>query len=456
MSLGRQLAEFVANASFDSLPPEAVVQAKRALLDTLGVALAGSREEAARILAERALADGGGGEASVLGWGFRAPAAGAALVNGTAAHALDFDDVSMSMRGHPSAPLLPAVLATAEETRASGAEALLAFVLGFEVAAKMGGLLGARHYDLGWHATSTLGTLGAAAASARLRGLCAERTLAALGIAASMASGLRANFGTMTKPLHAGLAARNGVQAAALAAAGLTAAEDALEAADGFVAAFSGETAPETTLRPLGQPFDIVSPGVAQKLYPCCYATHRAIDAAIELAAGIDPAAIASVRVDAGRGTLLPLIVRAPQTGLEGKFSLEYCVATALLDGAVSVRSFSDAAVARPEVQRLLERIEVVEDVEPRPNFLENWARVRLALADGSVHEKRVDVPRGDPRRPLTWDELTAKFLDCSLPVLGPDQARSVIDTIKGLEELPDVRVLTAALAGKTTSKATS
>jgi len=283
MTLSSELAEFVAGTEFESLPPEAVTQAKRAILDTLGVALAGCREEGPAIVAEQARRTGGAQEAMVLGRPFRAPAAEAALVNGTSAHALDFDDVNFSMRGHPSAPLLPAVLATADAAGASGARLLLAFVLGVEVEAKLGRLMGGRHYALGWHPTSTLGPLGAAAACAKLLGLDAERTQAALGIAASMASGVRANFGTMTKPLHVGLAARNGVQVAALAAARFTASDEALDADDGFVSAFLAEPPRDDRhLDGLGQPYDIVSPGLGQKLYPCCYVTHRAIDAAID------------------------------------------------------------------------------------------------------------------------------------------------------------------------------
>ena len=450
MTLSNQLAEFVAGTKFESLPPEAVIQAKRAILDTLGVALAGCREEAPSTVAEQARRAGGAGETTLLGWPFRAPAAEAALVNGTSAHALDFDDVNVSMRGHPSAPLLPAVLATAETADGSGSELLLAFVLGVEVEAKLGRLMGGRHYALGWHPTSTLGTLGAAAACAKLLGLDRERTRAALGIAASMACGVRANFGTMTKPLHVGLAARNGVQAAALAAARFTASDEALDADDGFVSAFLAEPPKDDRhLDGLGQPYDIVSPGLGQKLYPCCYATHRAVDAAIELAGGVAAADIASVRIHVSRGTLMPLNDRRPQTGLEGKFSLAYCTAAALVDGAVRISSFTDDAVRRPDVSRLLDATEVVEDQEPQSNPLAAWAELRLALADGSDRSLRVDVPKGDPRRPLTWDELAAKFRDCAAPLLQPEEAAQVIETIERLDRLQDVRQLTAILAGE-------
>ena len=225
----RRLAEFVASTPSRDIEPAAREQARRAILDTLGVMLAGSREDAARITAEMVREQGGSAESTVVGHSFRAAAGEAALVNGTSAHTLDFDDVNMNMRGHPSVPLLPAVLALGEKLGSSGREVIDAFVLGFEVECRLGKVIGGEHYALGWHATSTLGTLGAGAACARLLRLDADQTQTALGIAASLASGVRQNFGTMTKPLHAGWAARNGVIAVTLSERGLTADTAALE-----------------------------------------------------------------------------------------------------------------------------------------------------------------------------------------------------------------------------------
>jgi 2-methylcitrate dehydratase PrpD len=449
MTLSRDLAKFVTATDFEALPPEAVEQAKRALLDTLGVTLAGCREDGPAIVAEQVRETSGAEEASVIGRPFRAPVVEAALVNGTSAHALDFDDVNFSMRGHPSAPLLPAALAVGEETGASGADLVAAFVLGMEVEAKLGRLLGGRHYALGWHATSTLGTLGAAAASAKLLRLNIDRTRMTLGIAASMASGVRANFGTMTKPLHVGLAARNGVQAATLAAAGFTAADEALDGEDGFVAVFLAERPDEVRLDGLGSPYDIVSPGLGQKLYPCCYATHRAVDAAIELAADVDAGQLASIHIGVSRGTLMPLLDRRPVTGLEGKFGLAYCVSAGLLDGAVRMTSFTDDAVRRPEISRLLDITDVVEDGEPQSNPLTGWAELRLELSGGGSRSLRVDVPRGDPRRPLTWEELADKFRDCASVCLSAAEAEGIVRVMERLDELKDVRQLTSVLAVK-------
>jgi len=449
VNVGERLARFVVEA--ESIPDDAVHQAKRCLLDTLGVALAGSREESARAVAAWLGDQGGRTEAVVLGRALRLPAADAALANGTAAHALDFDDVSLPMRGHPSAPLLPAVLALSEASGSSGRDILTAFVLGFEVEAKLGRAIGGPHYALGWHATSTLGTLGAAAACARLLRLDAGRTQMALGIAASLASGLQANFGSMTKPLHAGWAARSGVVAAQLAARGFTAGAEALVGPSGFLRAMSGGA--ELDLTPfgaLGEPFEIVAPGVGVKLYPCCYATHRAIGAVLDLRAqhGIASANVTEVCVEVNRGGLLPLRVEPPATGLEGKFSLEYCLAAALLDGAVGLSSFIDEAVRRPQALELTAIVKAAEGDEAAEFPIGGYAEVRIVLRDGTDHAMRVDVPRGDPSRPLSWEELAAKFRDCAGVALPGGDVDAALRLIERLEGLDDVKGLTEALSG--------
>ena len=448
VNAGERLARFVAETG--GVPDDAILQAKRCVLDTIGVALAGSREESARAVAGWLREQGGRPEAVVLGCALRLPAADAALANGTAAHALDFDDVSLPMRGHPSAPLLPAVLALGEAAGTSGRDLLVAFVLGFEVEAKLGRAIGGPHYALGWHATSTLGTLGAAAACARLLRLDTGRTQMALGIAASLASGLQQNFGSMTKPLHAGWAARSGVVAAHLAARGFSAGAEALTGPSGFLRAMSGGPEPDLTpFGALGEPFEIVSPGVGVKLYPCCYATHRAIDAVLELRAAhvIVPANVAEVRVEVNRGGLLPLRVEPPTTGLEGKFSLEYCLAAALVDGGVGLSSFTDEAIRRPEAWELMAKVSVGEGAEAAEFPIGGYAEVRIVLSDGSEYGTRVDVPRGDPSRPLSWDDLAAKFRDCTGAALPAGGVDGVLRLIEGLDGLEDVSRLTEALS---------
>ncbi len=456
MNLTERLATFVAETGPEDVSPEARLQARRAILDTLGVTLAGCGEPGSRIVADWVREQGGASESSVLGQGFRAPATEAALANGTSGHALDYDDVNMSMRGHPSVPLLPAALALGEKLGSSGRDLVDAFVLGFEVEGKIGRAMGGPHYALGWHATCTLGTIGAAAASAKLLGLDAERTQAALGIAASLAGGLRQNFGTMTKPLHAGWAARNGVLAASLARRGFTADAQALEGPNGFLRAASGgaEVHPERAVEGLGDPWEIISPGIGVKLYPCCYATHRALDAALELREtyALDVSKIASVQASVSRGTLMPLIQERPVTGLQGKFSLQYCLAAALLDGQVVLATFTDQAVRRPEAQDLLSRVEPVEDAQEMAFPIGGFAEVRVMTRDGKEHSMRVEKPKGDPQRPLSWDELAAKFRDCAAAVLAPAVVEEAIAAVERLEGLENVAELTAVLAGAVAS----
>ena len=453
MKITQRLAEFVACSPAGNIPAEAREQARRAFLDTLGVTLAGSREDAGRIAAEIAREQGGVEDASVLGHCFRAPASEAALVNGTSAHALDFDDVSMSMRGHPSVPLVPAVLAFGEKLESSGREVIDAFILGFEVECKIGRLIGAPHYALGWHPTATFGSLGAAAACARLLRLDPGRTRMALGIAASLASGARRNFGSMTKPLHAGWAARNGVVAATLASRGFTADDEALEAPDGWLSAASGGAPVDPApINRLGVPWEIVSPGIAVKLYPCCYFTHLAIDASLQIQPEVAPHSeqVETVRLSVSPGTMMVLRKEPPQSGLEGKFSMEYCVATALADGEVTLDSFADEAVERPAVREVMNRVRVTEDGPPSNAAIGGSAVVEIVFRDRDpVTSPRAKVPRGAPQNPLSWAQLADKFRACATPVLDPGQIERAIGLVEAMDDLKNIRELTETLTAE-------
>jgi len=440
MGVTEKLAQFVVGTDHDSLPEEVVTAAKRAVLDTLAVTIAGCGEEAAAIITAYVRELGAAAEAGVVGSGFQTAASEAALANGTLAHALDYDDVSMSMLGHPSAPLLPAVLALAEKTGAPGKDVIVAFLVGFEVECKVGSAIGASHYARGWHPTATLGTLGAATACAKLLRSDLAATRAALGIATSLAGGTRQNFGTMSKPLHAGIAARNGVMAASLAARGFTADASIIEAPLGFLHLFGvGDHDAEKAMASLGQPFDIISPGIGVKLYPCCYESHRALDAVLQLQkeANIELRRIARVEARLSRGTAIPLIHHRPQTGLEGKFSMEYCLAAALLDGRIDLASFSDEAVQRPQAQELLRRVEMVEEEQGQP--IVGPATVTVILDDGSQHSRRVETPGGDPKAPLTWEELVAKYKDCAAGILPDAATARSVEIIADLEAAADV-----------------
>jgi 2-methylcitrate dehydratase PrpD len=439
-----RIARFVVETTYESLPPELITAVKRAWIDTIGVTLAGSKEESSAIGLQYAKATAAAEEALILGTSTKTSTALAALANGIAGHALDYDDMSKGLNGHPSVPLVPAVLAIAERDGKSGRDALLAFAVGFEVTAKIGLAMGPSSYARGWHATSVVGTIGAAAAVAKLLNLDLDTTRNALGIAVSMASGSRQNFGSMTKPLHAGLAARAGIEAATWASLGFTADQTAIEAPLGFGALYSpaGDWQPEL-VDGLGDPWDLVSVGLSVKQYPCCYNTHLALDAAFNASARrpIDEADIAQIEVHVAEGSTPALIHHRPTTGLAAKFSMEYCVSAAVLDGAVRLASFEDGAVARPEAQSLLRRVNV--SYGPAPE-----ARVVVKLQSGDALTGLATFEHGSESDPLSWDELTAKYRDCAGLVIGPEAVDNSLMTLSHLEDLASLRELTAQLRG--------
>jgi 2-methylcitrate dehydratase PrpD len=365
------------------------------------------------------------------------------------AHALDFDDVNWSMSGHPTAPLLPAVLALGQEVHASGSDVLLAYALGFEVETKIGLGINPRHYDLGWHATSTLGTLGAAAACAKLLSLDVEKTRMTFGIAASTAAGLRQNFGTMTKPLHPGQAAMNGVTAAQLAHLGWTADANILEAPYGFCQLYAGpnQYSLDDMVKRLGNPYELLATGVAIKQYPCCAFTHRALDGILALVQQhqLSAADVVAVECLVGRPTIEVLIHSRPQTGLEGKFSMQYCLAAALLDKRIGLLSFSDEKVRRPAAQQLFERVTMrlhPEAQDKSTNGEELPVTVTVTLRDGRTLSAPIPHAKGHPANPLTAIALQDKFEDCAYGVLERQDLRQVIALVQGLEQLDDIGTL--------------
>lgn len=345
------------------------------------------------------------------------PVADFARATGLAAHALDYDDVDDATISHPSAAMVPALLAVGAARGASGADVVTAFHRGLVVGRLLGAAVGVRsHYEAGWHTTSTLGTVAAAAAVGSVMELDADRMRAAVGIAGSLAQGSRQNFGTMTKPLHAGAAAHNAVFAASLAEQGFTADDQLLEGELGFIALHRGQSsAPPVTNA------DIATAFLNVKLYPCCYYTHAAADAVSELredlvAEGIDPSSVASVHVTVQPGGLAPLIHPRPDDGTQAKFSMEYIVAAMLADGAVTLASFDAPSVARPALQQLLTTVTKSEAEVPPVGPAEwtaGYAVVVATLADGRTLSRRVDRPRGHATRPVDDATLTTKFDDC-------------------------------------------
>lgn len=458
-SVTEEVAGFVVETNASDIPPAVLELGRKSILDALGLAASGSVSDAARLI-RRAMTSVRSPEdvATVIGGSGLVRADLAALANGLAMHVDDYDDIQLAgspdrvygLLTHPTAAVLPAALAVAERQRSSGAALMCAYQVGVEVACKVAEAIAPRHYEDGFHSTGTCGTIGAASAVANLMGLPLDQARHALGLAASHASGLRASFGTMTKALHAGRAAQNGVAAADLARLGFTAAERVLEMPQGFFQAAGGGYMEARITGRLGAPWTFVEPGIAIKPYPCASLTHPAIGLILDLARerSVTPDSIRRVRV--GTNSRMPTALKypEPQTALEAKFSMEYCVAVAILDGNAGLRQFEDCVVTRGEVRGLLERISF--EVDPRADAagLDRMATfLTVELADGTVVEAREDYPKGTPARPLSFEDVTGKFADCA-SYGGFDVATTaaVVDKVRVLESLSDVREVTASL----------
>jgi 2-methylcitrate dehydratase PrpD len=450
MDVTARVAQFVAETRYDKLPAEAVATAKEALLDCLGVTLAGSKEESGKICGEIARQERAREESTVLGQGFKSSALQAAFANGTAAHALDFDH-SFTLGGQPTAPIIPAVFSLGESLRASGRQLLEAYVAGFEVTGKLVRSVRGSNEE-GWHAPGIFGVFGASAACAKLLSLDASQVQMALGITASMASGVVANFGTMTKPLHVGLAARNGVLAAKLAQRGFTANAQAIEGEVGFYESFyRGMPGEVRVLEELGNSYELVTSGIKIKPYPCGGLTHPAIDAALELRAqhGITPEMVESVTVDVQGHTYNRIIFRVPETGLQGKFCMPYLLARAIADAKVSLDAFTDAAVRDQNILRLAKKVEMrldenlkSSDASSRP------ARVTVRLKNGQSHSCYVEHAKGSREVPLTADNLKAKFMECACQAIDQSSAERAMEYIERIETLDSIASLCELLRG--------
>ncbi|MFC2005727.1 MmgE/PrpD family protein [Chloroflexota bacterium] len=452
MGATEEIASFIVGTGFNEIPEKAVETAKEAILDCLGVTLAGSVDPTAEIITQYVKELGCKPEVSVIGSGFKASPPQAALANGTIAHALDYDDMTIPWI-HPSAPVLPAILALGEAGRISGKEAIEAYVLGFEVEVRVGSGIGRRPYLNGWHSTATLGTLGAAAAAAKILKLNVEQTRMALGIAASQAGGFRQNFGSMTKPFHAGNAAKNGVVAAILAKKDFTAALDILEGDFGFCKVMAGEGKYDLNkiTQGLGKSFAIVDYGVEVKPYPCCGGTHLCIDAILHLIKQHHLSAEGVDKVKCLTTTALPqvLIHSRPKNGLEGKFSMQYCMATALIDGEVRLKQFADEKVLNPEVKKLIEKVEYVH---PDDGTKLQGETVTVRLRDGREYSHQVLIAKGRPGNPLTREELVAKYRDCAGFALSREDTEQSLELVLKLEDLDDITELMNLVGSRTSS----
>jgi 2-methylcitrate dehydratase PrpD len=442
------VSKFITSLKFEDLPEIAVRYAVDAITDCVGVALVGSKEPLAhhllKVLTGKGSSNGG---ACLFGSKRKAGWAEAALYNGSLAHAIDYDDTSHPAHAHPSCVLVPTLFSLGKYSKADGRVLITAYVTGLEMEGRIARAINIGHYAKGWHATSTFGALGAAAAGAKLLGLDAQRARWGLGIAGSGACGLRANFGTMTKPLHAGLAAQHGVMAALLAEKGFTATEDILENRTGYLEVFAGADKPRLEVfSRTGDPLEITTQyGLGLKPFPSCGATHTPIEAALEIAKEIKGEEIREVVV--GVNEMAPNIVvyREPQTPLQGKFSIHFCVAVALLKQKVDRATFSEAVIRDPAIRQLIGKTKMEIDERVRHNT-EFGSVVKVTCASGRTVERMVPLAKGKPERWMSQEELKAKFMDCAQEVLSKKKATSAFEALQEIQKIRSIDEITKLL----------
>lgn len=445
-----RIATFAADIADDDVPPPVRELAKRHILDTLGLMVAGSTTEGCRISLSLIEEMGGHEQATLIGTARRFSVLQAAYANGEAAHALDYDDTQLAaspdrvygLLMHPSAPILGAVLPVGEWTHATGEQLIVAFGIGVEVACTIAEAMDPTHYRSGFHTTGTIGALGAAVAVGRLLRLDRRSMEAALGVAASTSAGLRENFGTMTKPLHAGRAAENGTLAALRVARGHTAAPGILEAPRGFFPAYSGAD-PSVIEGSLGNPWTAIWPGISIKPYPSGSLTHPAVDATLELVVEHDlrPEAVEEIHVAVNRYMPQALLHDLPTDELQAKFSMKYGVAIALLDRRVGIEQFARARVMRDDAQTWVRRVVVeVDDRADAVGYDQMYSVVSIRLKDGTSLERQASYARGSPSKPMTDQEATTKFRECVALVRATDaESDRLIEEVAQLERSPDV-----------------
>jgi 2-methylcitrate dehydratase PrpD len=424
--LADTIADFVAGFDAAALPPLAVARTRLAFVDTLAVMLAGSREEGSAIVCEMVQQEEAAPKASVVGQRFRTSPQLAALANGVAAHVMDYD--FSSILGQPTSPVIPALLPLAETTGATPAEVAAAFAVGFEVCLRLGRAAPEQAAVAGWHAVSSIGTIGAAMACARLLKVPRERIPAVLGIAASLSGGLTANFGTMTKPLHSGASARSAVMAATLGSRGFTASAVALEHPKaGYFQAFDrGMKVSYEPFADLGRRYDLAERGFKQKRYPCGGLTHTAIDATLDLREEINGAGIAAVKVGFSRFVASLIGTHWPATIESAKFSMAYIAAWTALHGPPLLTAFTEEAIHDEAVKALAGKVSVVVDPEFADLLDESPARVTVTLADGRTVERMRRTAVGTPQTPFTREQVAEKFFSCAERVVNRAAAEKI------------------------------
>src|SRR5579862_9332063 len=457
--LTKYVAEFIINTKYSDIPSDVIELGKKEMLDGLGLALSGSVGETGPLVHQYLQQVGfQPGGATVAGTAMKVPPRFAAFANGVAIHNDDFDDTQLAaakdrvygLLTHPTAPVLPVVLAVAESKPVSGRDLMAAYHVGVEVECKIAEAISPRHYEDGFHSTGTIGTLGAAAAAAKLRGFDLDQTLRTLGIAASEGAGLRENFGTMTKPFHAGHAAENGIFAADLAALGWTAAKQILEAPRGFFHAYGGTYEPSFILNKLGNPWTFASPGVSIKPFPSGSLTHPAMGEMLTIIRKNDlkPGDVEKIDIGTSHNLTTTLYHHQPMTGLQAKFSMEFGLTILLLDRKAGLNEYTDAVVLRPDVQEMIKRVHFYVDPEAEAAGYDKMTSIlKIHLKDGRVIPGRADFAKGSPANPMSFDEVADKFRGCADFAKWPkDKTEGVISFVKTLESASDMSKLTGLL----------
>ncbi len=441
MDFTRSIAKFIVNSDAEKIPQTAFEHAKIAFMDWMGVTLAGKEDPLVAKLINYSDLMGGNEQATILGFDIKKSIAQAALINGAASHALDFDDSLEAMVGHPTVTLYPALLAVSEWKEMTGKDLLIGYLVGLKAGSTIASCGGMEHYIRGWHGTGTYGHFASAAGCARLLGLNEDQTVFALGLAGTQASGLKISFGTMCKPYHAGKASQAGLISALLAADGFTSAQDIIEGKSGFIDVFSGKYN-EDALAILSGKWEVED--LVQKYHSSCHATHSPIEGALSIVKneGLALDDIKSINI-----AVSPLAVGAagkpePKTGLEGKFSISYCVANALLRGDTGTKAFTDTKVNDPAVVALMEKI----TLEVTDEFKALEAITKIKTTSGKVFTASMDVMSDIPKLETKKVKIRDKFIDLSSPAIGESRAEELADAITALETLDNVRNLLALM----------
>ena len=444
MGVTEKIGTFVLETG--TIPDEVRALGTKHLVNGIAVMLSGATEESGAIVRAHLEEIGGKAQATVLGTSLRAPLQQAAWANGVAGHAMDYDDTQLAtdpenvygLLTHPTVPVLAAALAAAEHLDASGEDFLDAYIIGVETACRIADAILPRHYKDGFHSTATMGGLGAAAAVGRLYGCDLDQMLRAFGLAASMSAGLRENFGTMTKPFHAGRAAENGLFAVLLARRGWTSAPNILEAKRGFYSAAAGGFNPARIEGKLGKPFFFIEPGISIKPYPSGSLSHPAQDVLLDLVRKHDLKPDQIERIDVGTNSYVPNALKYPEpvTALEGKFSLPFQMSVGVVDRKAGIPQFTDAKVNDRAVRELMGRVHVYVDPEIEAlGYNEMRMKVDIELKDGRKYSGGADKAKGHPKKPMSKDDMREKFMECALLVMPRDRAESVLDDLWAIRE---------------------